>query len=216
MKIGQDAGQPRGSFGIPAEMKEAVARAEAKKEEPKTAAPKPETDMEMKTKVEVPVTDEDARRVDPYEILKTLGVDFTDDMFNQLLFKGFIEVEVDVVPGKLKAKFKTLTTEEYDLVDELLAEDLKSKQMTSDGFDARRSVWTMTFGVTHLMGKPVSPLVLLADKKTVDKLATARKRRPIIASLAPVVMNTMIQKHGAMTVAINMIVADPGEHVKNS
>jgi hypothetical protein len=213
MKLGQAANEPvRGSFGIPPEMKEAAERSQAKKEEVKQPAKEPE----LKAKVETPVTDEDANKVDPYNILKTLGIEFTDEMFNQLLFKGFVEAEVDVIPGKLKAKFKTLTTEEHDLVDELLAEDLKNKQMTSDGFEARRSVWTMAFGVTHLLGKPICPIVLAADKKTMDKMATAKKRRPYIAGLAPIVMNTMIQKHGAMTVAINMIVSEPGEHVKNS
>lgn len=213
MKFNQSENGPvRGSFGLPPEMKEAVEKAKAEKKE----TPEPVKAEEVQQQAQVGVTDDDAQKADPMQILKGMGVEFNDTMFNQLLFKGFVEADLEVIGKKFIARIRTLTTEEYDMVDELLAEDVKTKQMTNDGFDTRRSMWVMAFGVTHLMGKPVCPVVVGEDKKTVDKVATAKKRRAVLSGLAPIVINTLIQKHAAMTVAINMIVSSPGEHIKNS
>lgn len=212
-------GPVQGSFGIPPEIAKAAERKRAEAEERKKmsqegeaqAAPTPTPVEEAKAQSEqVDVSGED-----PQKILEKLGAKFTDDDFQKLLFKGFYETELEIVKGKFKATFRTLTGNEYDELDEILADEIKTIDMTTEGFNARRAMLVISYGITHLMGKPVSKVVVNKDK-TVDTKATARERRKVLGALSPAISNLLIQKHGALTVALNLLVADPEKYLKNS
>lgn len=207
-------GPAQGSMGIPPNIQAAGERAREeasrrREEQEKPLEPPPATALADAT-----LTDEQVKQAEPMKILEQLGITFTEEMFSALLFKGFVEIPVEIVKGRLTVKFKTLTTEEHDFVDELVAEELKDKNMTNEGFQNRRSLWVLSFGTVEMQGRPVAKLVI--KDKALDLLATVKLRREVLGKLAPAVINPMIQKHGAMTVAFNMIVADPGTHIKNS
>ncbi len=219
-----NSGAVRGSMGIPPEIQEAAERARQTSNQNVKKAPEPGFEqvaseagpVPQPTPVPVPeVTDQQAEAAKPVEILKKLGIEFNDEVFQSLLFKGFVEHKVEIVKGRFEVKFKTLTTDEYDLVDELLAKEVQDTSMTNDGFNSRRAMWILAFGTLELAGKPVCKPVLSKDKQ-VDVVETAKLRRQVLGKMAPAVINIMIQKHGAMTVAINMISTDPEEHIKNS
>lgn len=223
-------GQSQGSFGIPPQIQEAAERSRAKNsqnvkkagepqeevQETPSAAPEAASEAAAPSPAGPVINDELAKQMDPINVLQTLGIEFGDELLQQLIFKGFVEQNVEIIKGKLIAKFKTLTVEEFDLVDEMLAEEMNDKKMTNTGFENRRSLLILAFGVMELAGKPVCKPVLEKDKKTIDKVATAQKRREVIQVMAPAVVNLMIQKHGAMTVAFNLIAQDPVPYLKNS
>lgn len=201
----------QGSFGIPPILEEAAARSRAEAaEKRKKPTPAPEEAAPPEA-----ITDETVKESDPSEVLKSLGVEFTNDSFQHLLFKGFFESEIEVIKGRFKATVRTLTGAEYDEVDELLAAEVKNTDMTNDGFQARRAMWVLSYGVTHLTGKLLAKTVATKDKK-IDTMATAKERRKVLSQLAPALTNQLIQKHGAMTMAINTIVAEPDKYLKNS
>ncbi|NDC22648.1 MAG: hypothetical protein EBZ49_00735 [Proteobacteria bacterium] len=206
----------RGSFGIPPEMQEAMNKKQEKKEP--VSAPIPPAAEEVAPKEPIPkeaITNASVDDSDPIRILERLGGKFDNDDFQKLLFKGYYETELDVVKGRFRATFRTLTGAEYDEVDELLALEVKNTEMTNDGFMARRSMLIISYGVTHLMGKPVAKPVLTSDK-VVDTKATALERRKALSALAPAITNKLIQTHGTITVAMNQIVENPDKYIKNS
>lgn len=206
-------GSAQGSFGIPPEIQEAAQRARASAAKP--AAP-PVVEEPQATPEEEAIDDKVAEASDPTKILETLGIKFSDELLQQLIFKGSVEQTINIVPGKLTAKCKTLTVEDHDLVDEIMAGEVQDIKMTNTGFENRRSLLVLSFGILELAGKPVCKAIVDKDSKTIDKVATAKKRREVLQAMAPGIVNLMAQKHGAMTVAFNMIAADPGEYLKNS
>jgi hypothetical protein len=232
MKINQPTSQ--GSFGIPPHLKQAQQEAleNKKKADERQERERKLTNMVENTqepnvveddfglapgeKMPRAEADEDAKvrePIDPLKNLKELGIELEDEDFQKLLFKGFIEKDVEVVPSirgskPLVATFKLLTTNEYDLIDELIGEDIKVLNMTNDGFQSRRSAWILAVGITKLMGKPVCPPVLRKDKN-IDLKATYRRKRDILGLLSPAVITKMMKIHGTFTVTANAIVADP-------
>lgn len=212
-------GNAQGSFGIPPAVEEAAQRARATSSAnvKKASEPPPQVeDVAPPPPPEAKPDDAVAEASNPNKVLETLGITFSEELLQQLIFKGFVEHTVDIVKGALTAKFKTLTVEEHDMVDEMLAEETEEVKMTNSGFENRRSLLVLGFGVVELAGKPVTKPVLEKGAKTVDKRATARKRREVLQAMAPGIVTLMIQKHGAMTLAFNMIASEPGEHIKNS
>lgn len=221
-------GPQQGSFGIPPQMQEAHVRAreEAEEKRKKTAPPTsaPTAAAESAAPVETSSSstpdDQKAEETHPIKILEKLGAPFADEDFQRLLFKGYYEKELVVVNHpkeelRLRAVFRTLSGEEYDEADALLAEEAKTVEMTNEGFSARRSMIILSYGVIQLNGKPVVKPILNKDKK-VDTRATAAERRKAFNALSPAVANKLVQIHGAITVAINMIINKPEEYLKNS
>ena len=207
-----------GSFGIPPQFQEATERARTKQAQPQ---PQQQPQREPEPVVAEPTAsapapeDPKAKETNPIKNLEKLGAQFTDEDFQKLLFKGYYETELDIVKGKMRATFRTLLGSEYDDIDETMATDVKEINMTNEGFETRRAVLIVAYGVTHLNGKPIVKPVMTKDNK-VDTKATALERRKVIGALAPAVTNLLIQKHGAITVSINAIVASPDDFVKNS
>lgn len=179
-------------------------------EAPSRAEADPEVEVEHEEAITKKSIDDNAN---PIKSLEKIGVTLESEDFHKLVFKGHIEKEVEVVPEimgnkPLIATFKLLTVGEYDMVDELLGEDIKMLEMTRDGFDTRRSTWIITMAVTKLNGKPVCKPIIGKDKK-VNWKATYRKKREIIALLSPTVMTKMIHIHGIFTMSANAIVSNP-------
>jgi len=229
------------SFGIPDHVKEAGEKfrqaredAQAKAEDALKADPVYDegytTEPEVENQQEPPeATEEVAASSDPLvdganpvEILEKMGVFLEDEDYHKIVFRGFLEKDVIVVPAFKKARqlsvtFKTLSGQEYDYVDELVAEDLRDMRMTQQGYDTRRSMWVLTFGVSKMDGKPIcQPAMSVTTKgKQVDAKATARRKRDVLGLMHPAILSKMIRYHGAITLAINEIVTTPeAEYLK--
>lgn len=220
------AGNAQGSFGIPPQIAEAGERARANaRQNVKTAGEeKPEDEgKERKPEVEEDVpTQEDIQKVakvvensNPVAALKTLGIEFNDEVLQNLIFKGFVEKTIEIVPGKLTAKLKTLTVEDHDLIDEMMAKESGEIKMTGAGYENRRSMLILCFAASELAGRIIHKPVLNKDK-TIDVVETVKKRREALKKMNPGVVNIMIQKHSAMSISLNMIAAEPGAYLKNS
>jgi hypothetical protein len=184
--------QPQGSFGIP-EKAVPTAPEENKKED----APVQKSEVDL--------------------IQESLGIEFTEEDFQQLLFKGSVDKEVVILPGRLKAIFHSLDVDEWQEVDELLTEEVNDVPMTKEGLEVRRGLLSISYGITHLQGAPLSQPIM--DKKKSGKLDTrkmAKERRRKIGEMSPAVVNIMLAKHASFTRMLDMITAASGDHLKNS
>lgn len=199
----------QGSFGIPEPLRQAMEQSKEKREEKNKGEqplqpPQPEQPEQPK---------EEVSEVD--QTLKALNIEFTQEDFQKLLFKGSIEKDVEIVKGHMTAKFRTLTGNDWDEIDELLARETKDISMTIQGMDIRKSVFVLAYGITELQKKPLSKQIK-NDGGEIDTKQMAIARRKVIQQLSPSVTNLMIEKHGALTRIVNLITRDPGTHLKNS
>lgn len=225
MKVGANSNF-QGSFGIPPAMKEA-AEAHAKKlaegeQKPEEDAvdglpgefrdPPAEKDSDFNT-----TDDNFMKPKNPLQELEDeFDVTLEDEDFHKIVFKGYLEKDVIVVPSlrgtkPLIATFKTLNGEEYDLVDELLAEDIRDRRMTNDGFGTRRGMWMLAAGITRIQGKVLcnSEYSEVDGKKEFNVKATTRKKREVIAKLNGAVLTRLMRIHAQLTLAINAVIDDP-------
>jgi hypothetical protein len=210
----------RGSFGIPEELRVASEKqktrakvsSEVFEEAEESAQPEQTEEKKEESKKEESAKNPEESAQD---ILEGLGASFSEEDFQRLIFKGYYEAEVPIVKDRLKAKIRTLTSNEYDEVDEIIAGEIKDIDMTNDGMRARQSMWIISFSVVELNGKPLCKPIKAADG-SLDLKAMATERRKAFKAMAPAVVNILIQKQAAITIAINMITANPGENLKNS
>lgn len=224
MKIGANTTQ--GSFGMPAEMKAALDTYSKGKDVGEKA---PEADIgaePLSYRDPQAITDEDLDgsedqmspdKIDPIEQLeKDFDIQLEDDDFQKLIFKGFLEKDVVALPPIRGAKplivtFKTLTGDEYDLVDELLAEDIRDSRMTTEGFNIRRGMWVISVGITKIQGKQLCQpeYMIVGDKKEFDIRATTRKKRDVIGKLSGSVLSRLMRIHAQLTLTLNAVIEDP-------
>lgn len=159
------------------------------------------------------VTDETVAKTDPLFILKKeLGMDFNADDFHRLLYKGYVEKVVDVcynpkTKNQFTAVFKTLTGDEYDCADELLAEEMKDVEMTRAGLDSRRNMWVLSFGITKLDGRDIVKPAMTNGKY--DPKATARARKAVISAMSPAILNRLMRMHGTFSMQLDRLVESP-------
>jgi len=214
-----------GSFGIPPQMKAAEEKfreERAKGQDPvEEAGESAEFDFEpeaTKPGILEPAANSIASQnpQTPTEALRRIGVELDDEDFQKLFFRGFIEKEVNIFPGRGGQKsftitFKTLTGQEYDEVDELLADDIQGVKMTNDGYATRRNMWTLAFAVSQLAGKPVCKPVMKASSsgEVVDTKETAKKRRDVLSRLSGSVISKMMRTFGVFSVAVSDLVESP-------
>lgn len=223
VKVGGEGPRNRGSFGIPDDVQEEMARNRTRAAQQPTpsqaadtedegdAAPAPEPELEAK--VELP-TDATVKKLDPVQALKEIGITLSEDDMTQLIFKGSLEKTVDVYKTpklKLTATLKTLTAEELDVVDELMAEDIDSIKMTRDGASTRRSMWLLSLAVTQLNGRPVRALDRdipnAKDLSPSQYLRTkARLVREVLQKMNPHVLAKTMGIHTTFAMALNEIV----------
>jgi len=175
---------------------------------PGLADPQPQA-----AKSDTELNDEAAAKAEPlYVLKKELGVDFNPDDFHRLLYKGYVEKVIDIcynpkTKKQFTATFKTLTGDEYDYADELLAEELKDIEMTRAGLDSRRSMWILSFGVTKLDGREVVKPVVTNGK--FDGKATAKARKNVISAMSPAILNRLMRMHAIFSLQLDRLVESP-------
>lgn len=214
MKLNQN-GPIQGSFGIPPQMEEAAAK-QRMEAESKRKKQESEPQPQPQEKPEVAEAQKKETDPDPKTLLEKIGAKFTDEDFQRLLFKGVYETELDIFKDKLKSKMKTLTAKEYEEVDELLAEESNKRPMTNEGWNSLRAILILSYGITEFNGKPLGKPIYIKDTKDLDTKSMALDRRKVLSAMAATVVNKLSQVHSTIVVAINMIVADPEAHLKNS
>lgn len=226
MKVGNPSSFK--SFGLPQQMKEEVERVQmAKEERPKVDEPAPSmqkatddgfnTDDLSETPSETLKKEESViEPKDPIQVLKDeLGIELEEDDFHKLIFKGYTDKDVIVIPSvkgsrPLIATFKTLTAREQEEVDEYVAEDMNRTRMTVDGHHDRRWLWLLAFGVTKLQGRTYAdPVYKDEGKKVLDRKATYSARREKLSSLSPVIVSKMSRIHAQLTLALNTAIDHP-------
>lgn len=213
-----------GSFGIPPEMKEAHQRQlenAAKSSAPETAAADGtdfgfDAGQEEETPVAVSTSTQEiiGETADPVSALKKLGITLKEEDFHQILFRGELEKEVELFPaigGKsaIRVTLKTLTAEEYDWADELLAQEVRDTPLTNEGYATRKSMGILAFGVVKNQGQPLPRTGVPMKDKVVDYRALAQLRRSEFKRWSPALLTKMIRIHTVLTLAINFIVDDP-------
>lgn len=228
MKLNQPQSQVQGSFGIPKHMREHLEKAQQAKyedERPKIdseedrVGPVPELKMGADDGFVTGDDEEtaaDKRLKGPLEVLKELGVPFSEEDAHDVIFRGYIEKEIVVFPAMggrpaVRYSFKTLTGQELDLVDELLAEEIKETRMTQDGYTTRRNMWILSFGLVKANGNDL-PRVTTKGRdgvEMVDLHATARARREALSRMNSWVITLLMRTHTKMALAINAIIEDP-------
>lgn len=215
------------SFGIPPQMKAAEEKFREERTKPSDESAS-EADFDFSPSdtdppAETPVrTSQPSDPSTPEEALKQIGIELDDEDFQKLFFRGFIEKEVKLFSGRGGQKdftvtFKTLTGQEYDEVDELLADDIQATKMTNDGYATRRNMWTLAFAVSHLAGKPVCKPVMktTASGEVVDLKETAKKRRDVLCRLSGGVISKMMRTFGIFSVSVNDLIETPeSDHLK--
>ena len=216
MDHGSKATPGSGSFGIPPRIAEAgqKAREEAQARDEAEANPAPPEDKIIFEKEET-IDDDSVKEFDPINVLKALGMEFKEDIFQKLIFNGYVDHTMKVL--SIPVKFKTLTIEEYDLVDQLLAEELNAKQMTKDGVENRRALITLSFAMQEMNKKPITkPIMIGAGKeKELDIMETSKERRVVLTKMSPVFVNQLIKHHTSFTIAFNYIATNPEKYLKN-
>jgi len=213
-----------GSMGIPEELIKAQEKQKlknaAKDKVVKEVDPfedDEETTAKDSTQNDTPTQEKDGyEKVGAEDILERLGIEFTEEDMQAMIYKGCVEKDIVVIKGHLVAKMRTLTEEEYRTVDSLLTEEAKEKNMSVNGYNARKSVLILCFGVTHLAGKEISKKKPATEDGQVDLEALALQRAQVFAKMGGAVVDKLIETHGALSVAVNMVVRDPESLLKNS
>lgn len=220
---------PQGSFGLPENVQKALNQRENEKryakeesDEP-TPPPRPKPQVseddgfdkkisEDPTQFNEELTEVEKEIVslqNPINRLKAIGIELSEDDFHQYLFKGYLSKTVDLTKGLKKdmsVTLKTLTTEEYLLVDKFIAEAIDAKRsMTREGVEQLRSVYTLAFGVTHLAGKPI---IKSTDKSTLYETAMAASE--VITALSAGLVTKIIKLHMIFTISMNKLI-DSGD-----
>lgn len=219
----------QGSFGIPQHMQDAHQAFQEKKatEAGETAEgdmPEEEgddageadgpDDTDSDSEATQPATfSTDLARMPPRKALAAVGITLDDKDFHSILYRGFVEKDVEVMPalGSFKAlsvKIKTLTPDDYNLIDELVAADLESIKGTNAGFQSRRELWTISFAVLELNGRELAKVKRTKDSE-VDLKDLAKDRHKMLSQLSPAVVNKLIRINSVFNWAITAIVEDP-------
>lgn len=152
----------------------------------------------------------------PLKTLREMGIEPSEEDFHNLIFRGYIEKEVEIVKNPvskkpLTARLKALTAEEVDLVDELLIEELDGTRMSNEGLEARRSVWLMSVAVQKLSGRDLVKSPPLDQQGKTDAKALAKAKRAILVKLNPYIMSRLVQKHAALVSCFNALLNEDVE-----
>lgn len=205
MKLGSPA--PKGSFGIPEELKQQMDDARKAKE----AMPPPEEPVLEEEEIETKPAPAMVQPKDPVEILREIGIEPKDEDFHSLVFRGYVEKTVVVTKNpfsgkEFTAKMRTLTAEELDYVDELVAEEMESIKMTQIGYEARRAMTLLSFGVTELDGNPLTKNVYDESKTFLPK-ETAQKRRKVLSKLSPTTIDLLMGLHNKIVTSYSLLMS---------
>lgn len=214
MKVGGSG--PQGSFGMPNDIRDALDKhnqeREAKARLEEGVPPVEEVSVE-----ESPDKTNLVKEVGAIEIFNKLGITFDEKDIQSLIFQGIVVKEIEVIKGTLKAKMKTLTTEEYDAIDTIIAREAKEQDMTLDGMNTRKSTLTLAAGLEEVAGKPfINKKDIPMKGDTPDVEALILLKRKICLSMSGIVVDRLSQTFGAFTLAISEATKNPEDFLKNS
>lgn len=238
MKLGQAATATRGSFGIPPEMHpdrtmgQQSGRQPASPEGARAAPPvsnddgfeasEEDEDADDAAELEEPQEDSsDTAKTNPKKILAEMGVTLTGQDWSDFIFKGYMEkriliAEIPSDDGELRpfyATFRTVTGEQADAADGLLAEEVRESQMTVDGVGTRREMWNLSFAIQKLDDKAVCKTVTTTDPKTKetkpDLIATVKEKRKLLSKMAPMILQTLMSKYWTFLGQVKAILENP-------
>ena len=198
-------GAPRSSFGIPQEMKDAMAMhrektereqqrpQEAREAEPAAGQPAMQPDEGFDIPEDQPAEPAAAApeeagaapvpdQFDLTKVLDDLGIELTEDDLHNLLFKGTLEKRVTLVKTSTRefiVDFKTLTGEEMRVSDTMLSELAEREAMTRNGAETNRSMMHLAFGVVRIQGKDVAPIAAAGPEEEKLSLNEKSERRRV-------------------------------------
>ena len=147
------------------------------------------------------------RANDPISELKKIGVDLTDDDIHQYCFKGYLEKEVPVMKTKkrnLTVTLRTLTGEQYIIVDRKLADIVPIKPMTREGLDNLRSLYVLSYGVTALSGNPLVRVITGGVPK--DQETIGDEAFEALTSLSSGILNKIMRLHAIFSTSLHLLV----------
>ena len=171
-----------------------------------------------------PVTEDLLRqihRTDPAALLSAIGITPSEEDFHDLLFKGCVEKEILLCKNPMSklpisAMIKTLTTEEMNLVDELLANDIESYKVTARGVELRRTLWVVSCCTSKLSGKVLVKQVT-KEGSPMSLKDIVIKRREVLSRLNPAFIDEIVRKHAILQYAFNAILfSGDKDNLKNS
>lgn len=231
MKVGQSAQSfPKGSFGIPPEIDPELVKAKMEdRRKPEAVAAGPQVPIEedgfdvAAAAKETEDTEKDAPSTPAQMALKALadlGIEMTPEDWSNIFFKGYVEKTLTVayIPDPVKKTSKpftvtvrTLTAEENDVVDSLLAMDTKHVEMTLDGFNNRKQMWALACALQKINNMPIcKPKFKESDKskdKVIDIPATVKEKRNIISNMSPAVLSQAALKYWTFVLNIEALLA---------
>jgi hypothetical protein len=206
----------RGSMGIPAEI--APDRILNKDAAPKEPAPIVDNgfsfDGSSSEKKEVLET-EAAKdgTTDPEAMLKSLGVELTEDDFVRYVFKGSLEKTFALYGFKGKeftVSLKTLTPKEVEAADWCWMKEVDDESHVSrDSGDRRRSVWLVSASLQGICGKQMPPSGPVTKDGKVDLKATIAAKRDILQEMGEATMGRIIQTYYKFSFAVGALLNDP-------
>ena len=140
--------------------------------------------------------------------LKKMGVDITEEDIEIYLFQGTVEKVVPVMKISEKksftAKIRTLTSEQYMVVEEIVGDSLRVTDMTREGVSSLRTLAVLSVGVTELMGRPT----IKTWESSISEKDKAVENMSVIKALAPGVVNKINLLHAALTTTFNNMLDD--------
>lgn len=232
----QNAPKASGSFSSPEKLAEEFAEQRKKKvreEEAKESTDKVVQDLKEESTEEWPLN-EDAPIPEPdlepapdgtkrgfskkpIEILRDMGIEPQEEDFHDLIFRGYIEKEVEILKNPVtkkpfKVEIKALTAEEVDMVDELLMEEVGGMRITTEGMEARRSTWILSVAIQKISGRNIVKEANHSDEKgVVNKKSLAKAKRSVILKLNPFILSKIVSAHANMVASYNSILNEDTE-----
>lgn len=192
--------KPRGSFGVPEQMKKdleaarmraAQTQAQATSEPPKPPEepvdprwqPPPEAPSQIEEKVTLKAPEEkssDQLSADDLETMylkqreeleKSLDTKITEEDVKEYVFKGRLAKDIEVLPGIIRCVFQTLSAEDVQEIDRQVADIAEqNKKATPDGLENERAMLNLAYSWVSAAGKP-----LAANSDPAKRRATIRR-----------------------------------------
>lgn len=101
-----------------------------------------------------------------------------ENILEQIFDSGFASTEIELIPGKLKAKFKTLTGEDLLALSNHM-NDVKGSQML---VLQQYSVYKLTFALTQYKSQDLTKLIF-------------EERYSIVSALSSSIIDKLLQEH---------------------
>ena len=140
--------------------------------------------------------------------LKEMGVEITEEDIELYLFRGTVEKTVPVFKinnnKSFTAKIRTLTSEQYMVVEEIIGDSLRITDMTREGVASLRTLAVLAVATTELMGRPT----IKTWEADIPEKEKALENMAVIKALAPGVVNKINLLHSSLTTTFNNMLDD--------